>query len=107
MKVKEESEKASLKLNIQKTKIMASGPITYTNRRQASYLWKKREVEIRKLCKSDMMKAKNRKGKIKIYFALSSVHVQIPSIFHESIFMTFLEALLFSTVIKLWCFFHN
>ena len=31
MKVKEESEKVGLKLNIQKTKIMASGPIT-TNR---------------------------------------------------------------------------
>ena len=28
MRVKEESEKADLKLNIQKTKIMASGPIT-------------------------------------------------------------------------------
>ena len=28
MKVKEESEKTDLKLNIQKTKIMASGPIT-------------------------------------------------------------------------------
>ena len=28
MKVKEESEKGDLKLNIQKTKIMASGPIT-------------------------------------------------------------------------------
>ena len=28
MKVKEESEKVSLKLNIQKTKVMASGPIT-------------------------------------------------------------------------------
>ena len=28
MKVKEESEKAGLKLNIQKTKLMASGPIT-------------------------------------------------------------------------------
>ena len=28
MKVNEESEKAALKLNIQKTKIMASGPIT-------------------------------------------------------------------------------
>ena len=28
MKMKEESEKAGLKLNIQKTKIMASGPIT-------------------------------------------------------------------------------
>ena len=29
MKVKEESEKSSLKLNIQKTKIMASGPVTF------------------------------------------------------------------------------
>ena len=28
MKLKEESEKAGLKLNVQKTKIMASGPIT-------------------------------------------------------------------------------
>ena len=28
MKVKEESEKAGLKLNLQKTKIMVSGPIT-------------------------------------------------------------------------------
>ena len=28
MKVKEESEKVGLKLNIQKTKIMVSGPIT-------------------------------------------------------------------------------
>ena len=28
MKVKEESEKAGLKLDIQKTKIMASGPVT-------------------------------------------------------------------------------
>ena len=28
MKVKEESEKAGLKLNIQKTKIMAAGPMT-------------------------------------------------------------------------------
>ena len=29
MKVKEENEKVGLKLNIQKTKVMASGPITY------------------------------------------------------------------------------
>ena len=29
MKVKEESEKIGLKLNIQKTKIMASGPVTF------------------------------------------------------------------------------
>ena len=32
MKVKEESEKVGLKLNIQKTKTMASGPITMRNR---------------------------------------------------------------------------
>ena len=31
MKVKEETEKAGLKLNIQKTKIMALGPITSCN----------------------------------------------------------------------------
>ena len=37
MKVKEASEKASLKLNIQKTKIMASGPITS---RQMGKQWK-------------------------------------------------------------------
>ena len=32
MKVKEKNEKAGLKLNIQKTKIMASGPITSQQR---------------------------------------------------------------------------
>ena len=37
MKVKEETEKAGLKLNIQKTKIMASGPITSW---QISKQWK-------------------------------------------------------------------
>ena len=36
MKVKEESEKVGLKLNIQKTKIMASGPIT-------SWKWRGRQ----------------------------------------------------------------
>ena len=34
MKVKEESEEAGLKLNIQQTKIMASGPITLWHRRR-------------------------------------------------------------------------
>ena len=38
MKVKEESEKVGLKLNIQKTKIMASGPITSW---QTGKQWKK------------------------------------------------------------------
>ena len=39
MKVKEESEKGDLKLNIQKTKIMASGPITSWQR------WETMETE--------------------------------------------------------------
>ena len=38
MKVKEKSEKAGLKLSIQKTKIMASGPITYG--KQMGKQWK-------------------------------------------------------------------
>ena len=38
MKVKEESEKVSLKLNIQKTKIMASDPIT--SRQKMGEQWK-------------------------------------------------------------------
>ena len=45
MKVKEESDKVGLKLNIQKTKIMASGPITSwqidgeTRQTVTFYLW--------------------------------------------------------------------
>ena len=37
MKVKEESEQASLKLNIKKTKIMASGPISSVQ--SLSHVW--------------------------------------------------------------------
>ena len=40
MKVKEESEKAGLKLNIRKTKIMASGPITSWEKKGEK--WKQR-----------------------------------------------------------------
>ena len=40
LKVKEESKKAGLKLNIQKMKIVASGPITYW---QIGKQWKQRE----------------------------------------------------------------
>jgi len=41
MKVKEENEKVGLKLNIQKTKIMASGPIRWGNSRNSVrlYFW--------------------------------------------------------------------
>ena len=43
MKVKEESEKVGLKLNIQKTKIMASSPITSWE----TLGWKKHKLESR------------------------------------------------------------
>ena len=42
MKMKEESDKVSLKLNIQKTKIMASGPITsweIDGKTVANFIW--------------------------------------------------------------------
>ena len=42
MKVKEESEKASLKLNIQKTKIMASGP--WTSQQTEGEKWKQWQI---------------------------------------------------------------
>ena len=51
MKVKEESEKAGLKLNIQKTKIMASGPISIRQidggkgkQRQLLFSWSPRKL---------------------------------------------------------------
>ena len=52
MKVKEESEKVGLKLNIQKTKIMASGPITSweTDRErvdcQTLYFWAPKSLQM-------------------------------------------------------------
>ena len=39
MKVKEESEKVGLKLNIQKTKIMASGLIQFSSVQSLSHVW--------------------------------------------------------------------
>lgn len=57
-----------------------------TDRRQVSYLWKKREVEIRKVSKADTMKTRNRMEKIKLL--LSSLHVQIPSILQEPLLVT-------------------
>ena len=42
MRVKEESERVGLKLNIQKTKIMAPGPITYD--KQMGKKWKQWQI---------------------------------------------------------------
>ena len=45
MKVKKDTERVDLKLNIQKTKIMASGPITCTSGETLD--WKKHKLESR------------------------------------------------------------
>ena len=49
MRVKEESEKVSLKLNIQKTKIMASGPTTSWQIDRKTIEWERLEISSRKL----------------------------------------------------------
>ena len=49
MKVKEESEKVGLKLNIQKTKIMASGPITsweIDGETVANFIWAPKSLQM-------------------------------------------------------------
>ena len=49
MKVKEEREKVGLKLNIQKTKIMASGPITswqIDDETVADYFWAPKSLQM-------------------------------------------------------------
>ena len=49
MKVKEESEKVDLKLNIQKTKIMASGPITswqIDGETVADFIWAPKSLQM-------------------------------------------------------------
>ena len=48
MKVKEKNEKVSLKLNIQKTKIMASGPITSweTDGDQTLFFWAPKSLQM-------------------------------------------------------------
>ena len=49
MKVKEESEKGGLKLNFQKTKIMASGPITsrqIDGERETLFFWAPKSLQM-------------------------------------------------------------
>ena len=46
MKVKEKSEKAGLKLNIQKTKIMPSGPITSWQIDGKTYFWAPKSLQM-------------------------------------------------------------
>ena len=61
MKVKEESEKAGLKLNIQKTKIMASGPIQMgKQQKQQKCFWAPKSLQM----VTATMKLKDKKKKI-------------------------------------------
>ena len=71
MKVKEESEKVGLKLNIQKTKFMASGPITFMAKRWGN--------SGNKWLKTKAMKKviKNKEGRRLIYVVKKTLKIKI------------------------------
>ena len=70
MKVKEESEKVGLKLNIQKTKIMASSPITSleidgeTVERVADFIWGGSKITADGDCSHEMKRRLLLEGKL-------------------------------------------
>ena len=67
MKVKEDSEKVGLKLNIQKTKIMASGPITswqIDGERMADFTFGGSKVTVDGGCSHEIKDAYSLEGKL-------------------------------------------
>ena len=67
MKVKEESEKLGLKLNIQKTKIMASGPITswqIDGETVANFIWGGSKITADGVCSHELKDAYSLEGKL-------------------------------------------
>ena len=67
MKVKEESEKLGLKLNFQKTKIMASGPITswqIDGETVANFIWGGSKITADGVCSHELKDAYSLEGKL-------------------------------------------
>ena len=87
MKVKEESEKAGLKLNIQKTKIMASGPITSwqidgkTMETRADFIFLGSKITADGDCSHEIKRhlLLRRKGKINLDSILKSRDITLPT----------------------------
>ena len=86
MKVKEESEKAGLKLNIQKTKIMASGPITSwqidgkTMETVADFIFGDSQITVDGECSHKIKRCLflGRKAMINLDFKLKSRDITLP-----------------------------
>ena len=76
MKVKEESEKGGLKLNIQKTKIMASRPITSWQIHADTTLIAKSEKEFKNLLKK--VKEQSEKTCLKLNIQKTKIIVSCP-----------------------------
>ena len=90
MKVKEESEKVGLKLNIQKTKIIASGPITSweidgeTVKTVASFIFLSSKITADGDCSHEIKRRVlfGRKAVINLDNILKSRHVTLPTKVH-------------------------
>ena len=87
MRVKEESEKASLKLNIQKTKIMASSPITSwqidgeTVERMTDFIFGGSKITADGDCRHEIKRCLlfGRKAMTKLYSLLKSRDITLPT----------------------------
>ena len=90
MKVKEESEKIGLKLNIQKTKIMASGPITSwqideeTVKSGSDFILGGSKITADGDCSQEIKKSLllGRKAMANLDSVLKSRHITLPKKFH-------------------------
>ena len=90
MKVKEESEKAGLKLNIQKTKIMASGPITSwqidgeTEETVTDFVFLGSKITVDGDCSHEIKRCLflGRKVTTNLNSILESRHITLPTMFH-------------------------
>ena len=97
MKVKEESEKVDLKLNIQKTKIMASGPITpwqidwETMETVTDFIFLGSKITVDGICSHEAKRCLflGRKAMSNLDSVLKSRDITLPTKFHKIKAMVF------------------
>ena len=90
MKVKEENEKAGLKFNIQKTKIMASGPVTSwqidgeTVETKRGFIWGSSKITVDGDCSHEIKRRllPGRKAMINLDSILKSKDITLPTKVH-------------------------
>ena len=89
MQVREESEKVGLKLNIQKTKIMASGPITFMGNRwgnngNSDFIWGGSKITADDECSHEIKRQLllERKVMTHLHSILKSIDITLPTKVH-------------------------